>query len=116
MGISHLVNNRFVNNSGIGVSNGGGLMLVDCLEGVAPVLVNNIIVGNSAYYGGGVRIQNSTVQVINNTIAYNDIHHTNMDTWERVTEEEMQQASVVMAALIYHAAMRDGMFPRREER
>ncbi|MFC1628588.1 M20/M25/M40 family metallo-hydrolase [Gemmatimonadota bacterium] len=40
------------------------------------------------------------------------IHHTNMDTWERVTEDQMKQASVVMAALIYHAAMRDGMFPR----
>jgi len=44
------------------------------------------------------------------------IHHTNMDTWERVAEEDLKQASVVMAALIYHAAMRDGMFPRRDDR
>lgn len=43
------------------------------------------------------------------------IHHTNMDTWERVTEDDMKQASVVMAALIYHAAMRDGMFPRKPQ-
>ncbi len=44
------------------------------------------------------------------------IHHTNMDTWERVAEEDLKQASVVMAALLYHAAMRDGMFPRRDDR
>ncbi len=54
---------------------------------------------------------------INSYVDYDvRIHHTNMDTWERVTEDDMKQASVVMAALIYHAAMRDGMFPRREQR
>ena len=53
---------------------------------------------------------------INSYVDYDvRIHHTNMDTWERVTEDDMKQASVVMAALVYHAAMREGTFPRREE-
>ncbi len=39
-------------------------------------------------------------------------HHTNMDTFERVLEEDLQQASVVMAVVLYHSAMRDGSMPR----
>jgi len=39
-------------------------------------------------------------------------HHTNMDTFERVQEEDLQQAAVVMASILYHSAMRDGRIPR----
>jgi hypothetical protein len=39
-------------------------------------------------------------------------HHTNMDTFERVQEEDLKQAAVVMASVLYHSAMRDGSFPR----
>ncbi len=39
-------------------------------------------------------------------------HHTNMDTYERIEEEDLKQASVVMASILYHAAMRDEMMPR----
>jgi Zn-dependent M28 family amino/carboxypeptidase len=41
------------------------------------------------------------------------IHHTNMDTYERIREEDLKQASVITASLLYHAAMRDGLFPRK---
>lgn len=40
-------------------------------------------------------------------------HHTNMDTYERIEEDDLKQAAVVMASILYHAAMRDGMMPRQ---
>jgi len=40
-------------------------------------------------------------------------HHTNMDLFDRVRGEDLMQASVVMAAIAYHAAMRPEMIPRK---
>src|SRR5437879_2874404 len=39
-------------------------------------------------------------------------HHTNMDTYERVSPAALKQASVVVAAVLYDAAMRDARIPR----
>ena len=39
-------------------------------------------------------------------------HHTNVDTFERVGSEDLKQAAVVMASVLYHAAMREGRMPR----
>ncbi len=41
------------------------------------------------------------------------IHHTNMDTMERMRPEDLKQAAVIFAAFAYDAAMRDAMIPRR---
>jgi len=38
--------------------------------------------------------------------------HTNMDVYERLFPEGMMQSSVVLASLVYHAAMRDEKLPR----
>ena len=35
-------------------------------------------------------------------------HHTNMDFHERVAEEDLKQAAIVLAVFAYHAAMREG--------
>jgi carboxypeptidase Q len=40
------------------------------------------------------------------------IHHTNMDTMERMTPEEVAQAATVFATFAYNAAMRDAPIPR----
>jgi carboxypeptidase Q len=40
------------------------------------------------------------------------IHHTNMDTMERMKPEDVKQAAVIFAAFAYNAAMRDAMIPR----
>jgi hypothetical protein len=40
-------------------------------------------------------------------------HHTNLDTFDRVQRDDMMQASAVMASLVYHAANRDQLFPRK---
>lgn len=34
------------------------------------------------------------------------VHHTNMDTYERVSEKDMKQSAIVLASFAYHAAMR----------
>lgn len=38
-------------------------------------------------------------------------HHTNMDFHERVAEEDLRQAAIVLASFAYHAAMREGRLP-----
>jgi carboxypeptidase Q len=40
-------------------------------------------------------------------------HHTNMDVFDRLQKDDLMQASVVMAAFVYDAAMRPEMFPRK---
>ena len=39
-------------------------------------------------------------------------HHTNVDFAERIDPAALKQAAVVIATVIYQAAMRDGIFPR----
>jgi Zn-dependent M28 family amino/carboxypeptidase len=40
-------------------------------------------------------------------------HHSNMDTYERLSQEDLAQAAVVEAIFVYNAAMRDQMLPRK---
>jgi len=39
-------------------------------------------------------------------------HHTNLDTYERVIEQDVRDAAVVIAGSLYQLAMRDDMLPR----
>ncbi len=39
-------------------------------------------------------------------------HHTNTDFYERLSEEDLQEAAIVLATFLYHAAMRDEKIPR----
>ncbi|MBM3821205.1 MAG: M20/M25/M40 family metallo-hydrolase [Acidimicrobiia bacterium] len=38
--------------------------------------------------------------------------HTNLDTYERIVEDDVKKAAIVVAAAVYQLAMRDGMLPR----
>ncbi len=40
-------------------------------------------------------------------------HHTNLDTYDHLREDDLKQASVIMASFLYHAAMRDQKLPRK---
>ena len=42
----------------------------------------------------------------------NRTHHTTLDVGDYLLEDDLKQASVVMASLAYHLANRDGMVPR----
>ena len=47
------------------------------------------------------------------SIEYNShTWHTNLDTYERIIEGDAQQSAMVIAAAVYHLAMRDQMLPR----
>lgn len=39
--------------------------------------------------------------------------HTNMDTYERLSEPDLKQAATVMAIFVYNTAQRDAMLPRK---
>ena len=46
-------------------------------------------------------------------IEYNThTHHTNLDNYERVVEEDVRASSIAIAATLYQLAMRDEMLPR----
>jgi hypothetical protein len=40
-------------------------------------------------------------------------HHSNMDTYERLQEEDLKQAAVVLATFVYNTAMLDDKLPRK---
>ena len=42
-------------------------------------------------------------------------HHTNVDTYDALMLEDLQQAAMVVASTVYHLAMRDELFPRKPQ-
>lgn len=40
-------------------------------------------------------------------------HHTNMDSYDRASANDLMQASVIIASFVYHTAMRDEQLPRK---
>ena len=53
-------------------------------------------------------------QFIQDPIAYNTrTHHTNMDTYEQLQEEDLKQMACIVASFVYHTAMRDEKLPRK---
>jgi Zn-dependent M28 family amino/carboxypeptidase len=38
--------------------------------------------------------------------------HTNLDTYERIIEDDAKKSAIVIAAAVYHLAMRDELLPR----
>jgi carboxypeptidase Q len=38
--------------------------------------------------------------------------HTNLDTYERIVEDDVKKAAMVIAGTVYHLAMRDELLPR----
>jgi Zn-dependent M28 family amino/carboxypeptidase len=41
------------------------------------------------------------------------VHHSNLDLYEEALPDDLKQASAILAAFVYHAAMRDAMLPRK---
>jgi hypothetical protein len=53
-------------------------------------------------------------QFIQDPIEYGTrTHHSNMDVYERIQEEDLKQAAVIMASFVYNAAMRGEKLPRK---
>ncbi len=53
-------------------------------------------------------------QFIQDEVEYDSrTHHSNQDVYDRIQEDDMKQAAVIMAAFVYQAAMRDDLLPRK---
>ena len=53
-------------------------------------------------------------QFIQDPVEYNTrTHHSNMDLFERIQEEDMRKNAVIVASFVYLAANRDQMLPRK---
>jgi hypothetical protein len=53
-------------------------------------------------------------QFIQDWVDYNTrTHHSNMDVYDRVQREDLQQAVAVIASIVYHAANREELLPRK---
>lgn len=52
-------------------------------------------------------------QFIQDKIEYSRGYHTNMDTYERLIMSDLKQNALIVAAFVYHAAMRDEQLPRK---
>jgi Zn-dependent M28 family amino/carboxypeptidase len=56
-------------------------------------------------------------QFIQDSIEYEPrTHHSTQDVYDRLQEDDLKQASVIMAAFVYQAAMRDEKLPRKAPR
>jgi len=56
-------------------------------------------------------------QFIQDEIEYDTrTHHSNMDVYDRAQADDLKQASVIMAAFVYNAAMMDEKLPRKPAR
>lgn len=54
-------------------------------------------------------------QFIQDQMEYNSrTHHSNMDGYDHLSEEDLKQAATVIAGLVYQAAMSDQKVPRKE--
>ena len=54
-------------------------------------------------------------QFIQDPIEYNTrTHHSNMDSYDHLIEDDLKQAATIVAALVYDAAMADQKVPRKE--
>ncbi len=54
----------------------------------------------------GIRVEQDPIQYNSHT------WHTNLDTYERIAEDDAVKAAMVVAAAAYHLAMRDELLPR----
>jgi hypothetical protein len=53
-------------------------------------------------------------QFIQDEVEYDTrTHHSNMDVWERLQAPDMMKNAVIVAAFVYHAAVRDEKLPRK---
>jgi carboxypeptidase Q len=54
-------------------------------------------------------------QFIQDPIEYDArTHHSNMDVYDHLLEDDLKQAATIVAAFVFDAAMRDAKIPRKE--
>ena len=97
-------------------------------EGVVDIFKTWLAPLNDLGAAGGVTLSNTgstdhvsfdavgipAFQFIQDPLEYmTRTHHSNMDTYDHLIIEDLQQAAVIVAAFVYNTAMRDEMLPRK---
>jgi Zn-dependent M28 family amino/carboxypeptidase len=54
----------------------------------------------------GINVRQDPIQYLSHT------WHTQLDTYERISQEDVKRAAIVIAGTVYHLAMRDAPLPR----
>lgn len=55
-------------------------------------------------------------QFIQDAVEYSTFtHHSNMDVYERLVEQDLQRTAIIVATFVYHTAMLDQRLPRKGE-
>jgi carboxypeptidase Q len=55
-------------------------------------------------------------QFIQDPMDYNTrTHHTNQDTYDKLSEDDLKQASTIVASFVYNTSQRDEMIPRKPQ-
>jgi carboxypeptidase Q len=81
--------------------------------GVLGANANGRRQGASSDYGAFNEAGLPGIQIGQDPIEYeNYTWHTNLDTYERIVEEDAIKSAIVVAATVYHLATRDEPFPR----
>jgi len=64
-----------------------------------------------AFDGSGI----PAFQFIQDPIAYSSrTHHSNMDNWDHLVEDDLKQAATIVAAFVWNTSQRDEKLPRKE--
>ncbi len=54
-------------------------------------------------------------QFIQDNVAYwSRTHHSNMDNWDHLVEDDLKQAATIVASFVWHTSQRDEKLPRRK--
>ncbi|MBK9255271.1 MAG: M28 family peptidase [Saprospiraceae bacterium] len=80
------------------------------LEANTVTLKNTGGTDHQAFDGVGI----PGFQFIQDEIAYsNSTHHSNMDNWDHLIEDDLKQAATIIATIVWNTAQRDDKLPRK---
>lgn len=81
------------------------------LEANVVTLKNTGGTDHLAFDGSGI----PAFQFIQDPIAYSSrTHHSNMDNWDHLVEDDLKQAATIVAAFVWNTSQRDEKLPRKE--
>jgi Zn-dependent M28 family amino/carboxypeptidase len=82
----------------------------DGFQGASPITSRRLVNSDYSSFNAaglpGISAIQDPRDYLTNTL------HTNLDTYERVSEADLRQAAMVIASAVYHLAMRDELLPR----
>ena len=90
---------------------GARAFVAEFLSTFALCFVGAGAICTDALTGGAVGLPG--INILQDPIQYQSYSwHTNLDTYERIVEDDVKKSAIAIAAAVYHLAMRDELLPR----